>query len=284
MRKGIGFLMFVFVFCSSAFAQTDIQKMASKIEAEGKMLYRSEMASWYGTDVFLEAYKDRENIGGYFSYLEKDNAVCIFYSKVEPVQVIGTIRFDESYNISKAKVDLQQRSFSKKEQDLYSIRIIATKISATDTLFKRYKNSNLNLIPIVDGKEKKVYFLTGPEQNGVVIFGNDYLITFDDENNVTSKKCLHQNIVFIDYTKKDKEAGGEVVGAIHNHKGDTSPFITATDICTLMLYSKFAKWKQHTVVSEKYISIWNCETNSLVAIPRDVMDKIEKDQKERYKE
>ena len=31
----------------------------------------------------------------------------------------------------------------------------------------------------------------------------------------------------------------------------------ATDICTLMLYEKFAKWKQHNVVSKNYLNIWN---------------------------
>ena len=48
--------------------------------------------------------------------------------------------------------------------------------------------------------------------------------------------------------KKDSET-------IHNHQEETGDFITATDICTLMLYEKFAKWKNHIVVSKKYMSI-----------------------------
>lgn len=59
----------------------------------------------------------------------------------------------------------------------------------------------------------------------------------------------------------------EVEGAIHNHLPETGDFITATDICTLMLYAKFTKWKSHTVVSEKYINILNCLTNKLVVVP-----------------
>ncbi len=40
-----------------------------------------------------------------------------------------------------------------------------------------------------------------------------------------------------------------------------------------MLYSKFANWKQHMVVSEKYVSIWNCETNQLTTISKALFDK-----------
>jgi hypothetical protein len=43
---------------------------AQSIVDEGKLLYHSEMASWYGTDVFLDNYKSRENIGGYISYMD----------------------------------------------------------------------------------------------------------------------------------------------------------------------------------------------------------------------
>ena len=62
------------------FAQEKLDKKTKPIVAEGKLLYRSEMASWYGTDLFLEKYKSRENIGGYFSYLANDVPTCIFFS------------------------------------------------------------------------------------------------------------------------------------------------------------------------------------------------------------
>jgi hypothetical protein len=45
-----------------------------------------------------------------------------------------------------------------------------------------------------------------------------------------------------------------------------------------MLYEKFAKWKTHQVVSQKYLNIWNCETDELVVISKETMDKINKDQ------
>ena len=134
----------------------------------------------------------------------------------------------------------------------------------------------MNLIPLIHNKKKKVYVLTGPQQNGVVIFGNDYLITFNRRNKVTKKKQLHKNILPI-YYGSDTEDGGKVEGTAHSHLPETGDFITATDICTLMLYAKYANWKTHNVVSKKYLSRWNCKTNSLIVISMDAINDMSKD-------
>lgn len=251
-----------------AMAQENPTLLAQPIVAEGKRLYASEMASWYGTDLFVAAYKNRENIGGYFSYTIGDTSKCIFFSRAENPVVIGTIGFDSTYNIAKAKLSIAERNFTSLENDLYTIRKIALEAIVKDTLFKRYRNTNLNLIPLIYNNEKKLYVLTGPEQSGVVIFGNDYVIEFDAQNKIVSKKQLHRNLIPIEYGAVQKD-GEEVVGAAHSHLPETGDFITATDICTLMLYEKIAKWKQHNVISAKYLNIWNCETNQLVVVPRD---------------
>jgi hypothetical protein len=273
------------LFLSPMILQAQDEKITTQtkpIVAEGKRLYRSEMASWYGTDIFLEKSKDKENIGGYFSYTENDVSKCIFFSKGDNPKAIGTISFDSTYNISTAITDLTERALTKKENELRIIRSAAKQLLKTDTLFKVYKNTDLNLIPIIEDGEKKVYILTGPKVNGVVIFGNDYLVTFNDDNTVLSKKQLHKNIISINYGKTNTNE--EIIGAAHTHLPETGDFITATDICTLMLYEKFAGWKQHTVVSEKYISLWNCQTNELVVITKEVMDKINKQADKKNKE
>lgn len=266
----------------SVFGQNNPTEEAQPIVAEGKLLYKSEMASWYGTDLFLENHKERENIGGYFSYTDNELSKCIFFSKADKPKVIGTISFDSTYNTKTANVDLTEREFTKTENDLFEIRKLALSEINSDTLFKTYKNTNLNLIPLIDGHDKKVYVLTGPQNSGVVIFGNDYLLTFDNNNKLQIKKQLHKNIIPVYYGGKEEE-GKQTVGAMHSHLPETGQFITATDICTLMLYEKFAKWEQHNVVSEKYLNIWNCKTDQLTVIPMDVVDKINKDQEKRKK-
>jgi hypothetical protein len=266
----------------TAFGQSKLDKEAAEIVAEGKRLFQSEMASWYGTDLFLEKYTERENIGGYFSYVENDVAKCVFFSKAATPQVIGTMSFDSSYDVKTATTDLTGREFTPIETDLYTIRKLALQEIQTDTLFKRYNNTNLNLVPLINGKEKKVYVLTGPTQSGVVIFGNDYLLTFDRNNKLTSKKELHKNIIPIEYGGKMEE-GKEIESTLHSHLPESGDYITATDVCTLMLYGKFTKWKSHHVVSQKYLNIWNCETNELNVIPMKTIEKINEDQKKRNK-
>lgn len=271
------------LFTLTVLAQKNPNKEAEPIVAEGKLLYKSEMASWYGTDLFVENYKNRQNIGGYFSYTENEISKCVFFSKSDNPKVIGTISFDDTYNVKTAKIDLTERDFTKYENDIYQIRKLAlTEINADKALFKNYENSNLNLIPLIDGKEKKIYVLTGPNKSGVVLFGNDYLLTFDKDNQLMLKKQLHKNLIPINYGGKDKDGKPFVSEeAMHSHLPETGDFITATDICTLMLYGRFAKWKTHTVVSKKYLNIWNCTTNELTVITTEAAEKISKDQEKK---
>lgn len=50
--------------------------------------------------------------------------------------------------------------------------------------------------------------------------------------------------------------------------------MTPTDVCTLMLYQKLTKWKQHIVLSGNYVSIWDSNRQSLTAITKEAWNKI----------
>lgn len=231
------------------------------------------MASWYGTDIFMERYKAKENIRGYFSYADGDSTRCVFYTKAEKPLVIGTITFDSSFNTETANADISERKFTIKENDLYAIRENALELVSNDSFFLRYKNTGVNLIPLVENGKKKVYYLTGSQTNGVVYFGNDYLMIYNDNNELESKKRLHKNLISVDYGKQTNK-DENVMGGMHTHLPETGDYMTATDICTIMLYEKIANWKQYIVVSQNYTCIWNCETDSLLTITREAMDKI----------
>jgi len=267
-----------FLLGTNSFGQSKEEK---EILREGKKLYRSEMASWYGTDIFLEKFSDqRENAGGYFSYAENDKSICVFFSKDETPRILATFSFDSTYNVNTAVVDGQERELSKLEADLLAIRKIALAELRTDTLFKVYRDMNPNLIPMNDDKGKRVYILTGPQKQGIVVFGNDYLLTFNSENELREKKRLHKNIISIDYGEKD---GKIILSTMHTHLPETGDLITATDVCTLMLYEKYAKWGQHIVISQENVSLWDCSKDQLVVLTRKAWDKIYKDQESRSK-
>ena len=119
--------LFIALFGLNCLGQSKIDKEKSLILEEGKMLYKSEMASWYGTDIFMEKYNEKEKIGGYLSYTENEISKCIFFSNDETPKVIGTIGFDATFKVETAKTDLVERELTKNEFDLYKIRTEALK-------------------------------------------------------------------------------------------------------------------------------------------------------------
>ena|SRR5690349_11363531 len=254
-------------------------KEEKEILQEANKLYKSEMASWNGTDIFMEKFADRrERIGGYLSYVAGEKATCIFFSQGDNPQIIGSFTFDSTYNVNTALVDGQERQPTAPELDLITIRQKAFALYQTDTLFKSYKDMNPNFIPLNDEKGKRVYVLTGPQKEGIVVFGNDYLITFDKNNAIAGKRSLHKNIIPIEYGQK---GGIKIVSSMHSHLPETGDLITATDICTLKLYGKYTKWGQHVVISNSKVSIWDCQKEELVVVTKRAWDKVMEDQKKR---
>lgn len=269
-------VLLAFALATSAYGQSKKEKEVIK---EGTKLYKTEMASWYGTDIFMEKFADRrQNTGGYFSYLAGNKAVCVFFSRAENPRIIGSFTFDSTYNVNTAVVDGEEREPTKQEFDLMTIRQSALAEYRTDSLFKSYKDMNPNFIPLSDEEGKRVYVLTGPEKQGVVVFGNDYLLTYNKENKLKDKRRLHKNIILTEYGKqKDKVE----IAAMHTHLPETGDLITATDICTLKLYEKFTRWGQYIVISEKNVSLWDCKKDQLVVMTRKAWDKIYNSQKSR---
>lgn len=259
----------------TAFSQNiNLQEKAQEIMQEGKLLYRLELAAWHGSDIFRESFKQPERIGGYFSYVEGDTPKCLFFSREEVPKVLGVVSFGDLSVVETATIDFKERNFKDFEKDLYEIRTKALFEIQQDTLFKTYSNSSFNLIPLLDREGGKVYILTGPKNTGVVLFGNDYLLTFDKQDNLLAKKQLHQNLIPIFFGESE---GREVVATVHSHATETGDFITPTDICTLMLYARFAEWKRHFVISENYVSIWDVETENLKIITREDFEKMKEE-------
>ncbi|MDM1402778.1 hypothetical protein HX039_01480 [Myroides marinus] len=263
MRKAIILLL---PFLSlNLIAQDDLEIQKEAILKEGIELYKSEKTSWQGTDEFLAIYSNPNNVGGYFSYNEGELSKCIFYSNSDAPIVIGTITIQNNSDNFIPITNLEEREFSTKEKELYSIRESTINIIQNDSFFKHYNIGRLNIIPLVNGTEKKVYVLTGPNKAGVVIFGNDYLLTFDQDNKLINKKQLHQNIIPIDSGMLESKT---IVKTMHSHSDDTGSLITATDICTLLLYGDYITWEKHIVLGKDHYSIWYPKTKELKIVPR----------------
>lgn len=248
--------------------QIDLTKVADSISTEAETLYRSEWASWHGSDIFGEkCAAQRLRAGGYISYDTGKGLNNVFFSRDAEPQVLATISFGYGLNKDNYKLDTTARKLTPAEKELYTIRQAVVVDINKDTLYKRYQHTNLNPVPIITKKSKVVYVLTGPDINGVVIFGNDYLVTFDKNNNMVAKRHLHKNLIPVTYSKPGADGKPVDIAGMHIHLPQTGDFITATDICTLRLYEKYTTWKQHIVTSKNYASVWDCEHDKLSIMP-----------------
>lgn len=249
-------------------------RAANRVLEEGKLLYRLEKASWYGTDDFLERFPHkRDNIGGYLSYQnDNGNVINIFYSKEDPSKIIVRYYFDNTPKKSPVEIDTINSFASNHETELIKMRIEAVNrvSSNVDNFYTFYQNTNLNFIPIIKNRQRKVFILTAPKVDNVVLIGNDYLLTFDRRNRIKKEEKLHNSLLEFPYSSGDPD--NKIKSTHHSHV--LSDIITSTDICTLMLYRDFVEWKTHYVISEKYVSIFNLDSASLMVLTRKAWDRM----------
>ena len=265
-------LFYFFLLITFNLSAQNFSKKTAPIVEEGIRLYKLEMAAWIGTDIYLAKNKDVKKVDGYFAYSDKYDATrCIFFSKDAEPKVIGEVTFTNEFTEESAKSNFKKRAFTESENQVYLLRKKSLDLIARDTFFKKYDKMNLNLIPIIYGRKKKVYIMTGPQINNVVVYGNDYLLTFNKKNKLRKKKALHKNMMTFKY-------GGDKndVAVMHSHTKGSGEFISATDICTTMLYEKFTEWKTKIVISKKYVSIWDCQKDKLTIMTREAFDALDK--------
>ncbi|MBD1363613.1 hypothetical protein IDJ77_07310 [Mucilaginibacter sp. ZT4R22] len=283
MLKFTVIVLLFFSFITAAIAQdkeperAEIDQLTDSVMAEGKALYRSEWASWHGTDIFLEKYKDKQSqLGGYVSYETPTNLINVFYTKGDKPVTIGVITFGKDFNEKNYRLDTVARLLNPVEQDLFTLRKAAFKALNTDTTFKRYNNTNFNVIPFINNGLKRIYILTAPTALNVVAFGNDYLLNVNSKNEISSIKRIHNSLISTDTKNNDVKA------IFHSHIPGKDEIMSATDICTLMLYEKENNLKQAYVMSKQYVSIWDCEKDNLVVLTKQAWDRIYSDQKTRH--
>ncbi|WP_183579390.1 hypothetical protein HDF18_23435 [Mucilaginibacter sp. X5P1] len=269
-------MTFVSCFFTRSFAQKkDLVRIADSITREGRILYRSEWASWYGTDIFVaKCAAKKELTGGYLSYNSGTGLTNIFFSKGSSPVVLATTSFGYDLKSSNYTLDTTSRKLTPLEEQLYTIRQAALAKIYSDTSFRIYKNTSLNLVPIIINNTRRVYVLSGSKINGLVVFGNDYLFEFDADDHLISEKKIHKSFIPIKANKRGVDSTKTDVASIHTHSPETGDFITATDVCTLMLYENFTTWDQHIVVSKNYVSVWDCKKNHLLILTAEAWKKI----------
>lgn len=256
-------IILVLLILSSSFVYSQ-NKETEKILNEGKLLFRIEKASWYGTDDMLTRFKSKkDSLGGYLSYETADNKInTIFFSRFDSDKILIRYEFDSLPKPEPIKIDTLNHLATDLEKSLISIRQDARdKAYSTndDKFFSFYDNTSLNFIPVITDKQRNVFVLTGPQVSGIVLIGNDYKLTYNKNNEFIKKEKIHNSILQFQYKSNKDESPIETT--FHSHI--ITDYITSTDICTLLLYRDFVEWNQHIVIGEKYVSIFNLENESI---------------------
>jgi len=139
--------------------------------------------------------------------------------------------------------------------------------------YKLPAGTNLNVALLDKGSEIRAYILTGPNSETLLPIGNDYLLTFSPAGQLLRAEKLHNSYIPI-----TPRAGGEAItGAMHTHLA-AHPYITPTDICTVLLYKEVVPTSQLYVMSKDFVSIFDVPKKQLVILTKKAWDKINQQQ------
>lgn len=286
------FVSFLITLCClqhfSLFAQKVSEKDKAKIMTEGLALYTLILANWTSNDLYYENEFNTNIVKGYLSYRDKDTLKTIFWREIDTASaeyktktykkagdtvaaeqsgkeielrwVVKTVKY-RNMSVSKKNAsvpDEEERVPTPQEKMLIDYREKVYKEIASDTtFFKRYNGVKLRAVPIDAGKEMRVYVYSSVVKEGILPIGGDYLLVYDKKENVlVTKEDLHKDCFFISSQFSGK-ASDVSKATIHTHKTGTAPYITPTDIATLLLYKSQLEWDEHHVISDKYTCIFS---------------------------
>ena len=262
------------VFCLKAQETSAVPK--DEILRTAAYLYRMERARLLSTNVVLKKYPGKfYRLGGSVSFPFHDSVRTIYWLKKDSTSIELTFTFDSIPDSSNYIVDPRKRTAGEEELKLINIHQETMKIMNKNKghFFSFYNYTSNHLVLISGETEDQVYIMTMSNDKDDLIFGNDYQLIFTKNLKLKSKLKIHENgysLKLMQDTLKDSSD----IETFHTHKESTLAYITATDICVLMLYSDKVNWVKHTVLSDSYACTWNLKKQDLLILTRKSYDKI----------
>lgn len=244
-------IRFLFIFISAItfaqelkYSEQELQQKLDSIKAEANLLFSHENASWQAGDLAGRNQKILENMGSYLTYQTKDTIKTVFFSK-DQSKILAEYSF-KSNQKKAVKESFRQRALNETENTLKNIRsTVITQLSDPKYEVTVPQGYSLNLIIIPFNENYKIYLIPGTSQTGIIPFGNDYLFVSDKKGNIISNQKFHSRLVPAQTSMED---GSTATMITHSHLR-TSPFISATDICTFKLYAPLTKLEEFSVYS-----------------------------------
>ncbi|MCK9339917.1 MAG: hypothetical protein PHQ33_03770 [Bacteroidales bacterium] len=140
---------------------------------------------------------------------------------------------------------MESSAFSVLEKELLDIKVKLIK-QISDRKYKVTipQGFDPNLILIKEDPIYKLYLIMGTTESGVIPFGNDYLFISNSKAKITFWKKFHSGMLPV----KAEIDGHKTTEAYHSHLR-TTPYITATEICTFRLYAQYTELEKFSVYS-----------------------------------
>lgn len=198
------------------------------IMAEGLLLYHYEKAAWLSTDVGLESGSFDKINGSIVYACGTDSLKAIYYNKDE-----NKCYFEYIYDLHNShSYSFEPRELDEDEQTLISLKDTLLHSIANEGLFaapKEFGSLNFDFI-FMDEGIIRVYVLQGTVKNNTIPFGNDCSFDFNADKELIAKRKYHSRLIPISFDENN-----DINSIAHSHlRGN--PYMTATDICTFLLY------------------------------------------------
>lgn len=259
--KFLAFSLFLFSTLNGISQDSNLELKLDSIVQEADLLFRYEKAVWVSTNLLMSNRKLKNKYGGYVVYHSSDTTYVTFLDKNQKRAIAKYTYINSDFN-SPAKTSLDSKEFAQIEQEL-----LFTKMKVIEQLANsKYEvtipdNFQPNLVLIKTYFGYHLYILMGTNESGLIPFGNDYLFKIDTNAEIIEWEKFHSRVIPV---QSEIPGKGKVQSSTHSHRKST-PYITATDICTFRLYAQYTKLIEFSVYSPalgKYMK-YNIETNKI---------------------
>lgn len=260
----IGIFIFLFslplavVSQNASLSDKALKAKLDSILVEGNLLYYYEKATWVAYDM---AYNDpavKNKFESYLTYQTGRSIKTIILGK-NLEKCVAEYTFITNYDAPDISL-FDERPLSAYEKKLIYMRErIMNQLAREEYDIQVQEGFSLNFILLPFEKKYKLYILTGTSQPNVIPFGNDYLFITDDYGNIEKWRKFHSKALPV----RIEEGNTTTTQIAHTHTS-ANPLISATDICTFMLYGPLYGLEECIVVSKNRDMLYDLESNTIL--------------------
>ena len=269
----------IFLFSFTSYSQNDtsnyFKPVSDSILKEGIEIYECNRASKNSAEFLIEKLS-MEEIFGLITY-KKNKAIHTIFLKgnSKDPEARYTFSYPAPFNAENVNFDGESRPLSEFEISLNKMRNKILKLARKrKSFFTNYAEIVLNPVFIQKEDITHVFLISSSHDNSFIPLGNDYLLVFDEKSKLLSKTKIHQNLIEVPVSGRDTLQSGQGLASFHIHSELSSPFISSTDISTLLMQKETMNWESHVVVSSEYVSFFFPEQQILEIITREEYEKM----------